>query len=303
MTNLDALERRYQILADDFNAGLMDQATFVMAVDQLRFEDSWGRYWMIGNQTGDWYCYDGQNWLPGDPRPVETAAVAEPVSAELPLASRPRRPVLTGVLLSLLLALLLLPLLILPVAGAPPDSGLTAAPSPRPPINSNGQGGGGGSNGNGGGSGDGSGPESAIFGTLTDLSTGQPGAGIEVSVSGAVVRTDTKGDYSITGLNAGTYVVSPDLQGQGVSAQAPIFVNLDGQSKAIIDLAYWSESQPLPTDTPQVVSNVPAATPAPAATPPLLPASGAPFNYQPLLFVWLGSVLIVLGSLLKIHVI
>src|SRR5262245_30851176 len=59
---IEELERRYQILAGDLRTGKISEVTFTLALDNLHFQDEWGRYWMIGSQTGAWYCYDGQNW-------------------------------------------------------------------------------------------------------------------------------------------------------------------------------------------------------------------------------------------------
>jgi hypothetical protein len=103
------------------------------------------------------------------------------------------------------------------------------------------------------------------------------------------VRTDTDGSYSITGLPAGAYTVLPELRGQGVPAQGPIFVSVDGQNSVTVDLAYYSQSQPPPpTDTPQ--------PPVTLAEPPAaLPASGAP-GQQPLLLIGLGVLLFAAGG-------
>jgi TolB protein len=71
MNNIEELERRYQILSGDFQAGKIDEATFTSSVDQLQFQDEWGRYWMIGAQTGAWHYYDGQAWHQADPREAD----------------------------------------------------------------------------------------------------------------------------------------------------------------------------------------------------------------------------------------
>src|SRR5512145_3332591 len=69
--NLTALEQRYHLLAADFQAGRIEAAAFMAALDQLQFQDEWGRTWMIGAQTGGWYYYDGQSWRQADPRQAE----------------------------------------------------------------------------------------------------------------------------------------------------------------------------------------------------------------------------------------
>src|SRR5512134_2099185 len=64
-------EQQYQILRRDLAAGRIDKTTFIAAVDELGFRDSWGRYWNIGSETGRWYYYDGQNWQPANPHQVD----------------------------------------------------------------------------------------------------------------------------------------------------------------------------------------------------------------------------------------
>ena len=48
----------------------------------------------------------------------------------------------------------------------------------------------------------------AIRGRVTDLCTGEPARGVQVSINGVVVTTDSQGDYSLTGQQPGTYVVT-----------------------------------------------------------------------------------------------
>lgn len=174
---------------------------------------------------------------------------------------------------------LLLSLFILPVSQAAPPP----VPSPRPPLSD-------GNNGDNGGNSGGN-PDSAIFGTVTDLSRDAAGAAIDVSVNGAIVRTDTDGGYSITGLNAGDYTVALVLYGQGEPAQGPVHVILDGSHNAIINLEYFS--QPSPTDTPQPTATAPTVTAK--TTPADLPDSGAPTSHRPAALILAGLVLLVTG--------
>ena len=71
MNNIEALEQQYQRLSDDFQAGKLDEATFIAEIDTLQFQDDWGRYWMIGTQSGSWHYYDGQEWHQADPRDAD----------------------------------------------------------------------------------------------------------------------------------------------------------------------------------------------------------------------------------------
>ncbi|MCL4295502.1 MAG: carboxypeptidase regulatory-like domain-containing protein [Anaerolineae bacterium] len=275
--NPAVLEQQYQSLQRDLASGQIDAAAFTAALDRLGFHDSQGRYWQIGAQSGAWYYYDLQTaiWIQANPS-----------------TTRPRGGRLSAksILITNLAAALLLVWLVWPVEGAPVPYQLGDSPLPTPTLATLLDTTGASSN-------------STLSGTLTDLSSGRPGAGIEVVVGEAVARTDENGNFALSGLEAGTYVVSPRLEGQGTPAQGPLFVNLDGQSQAIVNLAYYSQAQPLPTDTPQAgVSNVPAPlpTPPPAATPPALPTAGGPGmpQHQPLMLVGLGLVLMALGSIL-----
>jgi len=49
--------RRGEITSDDYLSGLK----------QLRFRDDQGRFWMIGLQSGQWYYYNGRDWVQAQP--------------------------------------------------------------------------------------------------------------------------------------------------------------------------------------------------------------------------------------------
>ncbi len=324
-------EQQYQTLRRALAAGQIDRTAFIAAVDKLGFQDRWGRYWNIGSETGRWYYYDGQNWQQSDPRQADRLPFTgelgrcwqrgdedqawygyQPETGQWLKSDRtpPSTPLATpplttrtevpwskqmGLWFGLACALILAWLVFMPVSSASPHTGPLPAPSPRPPL-----GGGGGSSGGGGGNGGSgqeddshgsAGPTGAIVGQVTDLSTGSPGAGLEVEVSGQIVRTDTDGSYSITGLPAGQYRVSPKLNGQGVPAQGPIYASVDGVNRLEVDLSYYSQPPAAPTYPVQ-----PAAV-QPVAVPPALPPSGADLIYRPWLLSGLGLLLIVAGGL------
>ncbi len=98
----------------------------------------------------------------------------------------------------------------------------------------------------------------AIYGQVIDLSTGQPGQGLEVKINQSIVRTDNQGQYSLTGLKAGTYTVEPQLSGQAAAAQEPVVIHLAEQETVTLDLNYYSQPRPTPTPT-----NTPMPTPTP----------------------------------------
>ncbi len=185
-----------------------------------------------------------------------------------------------GAIVGAITGVIILSLVILPISQAAPGAFPQAAPSPRPPLKED--------TSDGGSSG---GPSSAIYGTVTDLSRQQPGAAIEVTVNGAIVRTDTDGSYSITGLKAGDYAISLNLNGQGQPAQGPVHVTLDGSHNAVIELEYYSQAAP--TDTPQPTAT--AAVVSATTTPAKLPDAGAPIAYRPLVYILLGLLLLVTG--------
>lgn len=69
--HITELERRYQALLGDYQAGRLDEAAFVLEVDKLQFNDEWGRYWMLGAKSGAWHYYDGQAWHQADPQDAD----------------------------------------------------------------------------------------------------------------------------------------------------------------------------------------------------------------------------------------
>lgn len=311
--NISTREQQYEQLRQAWLAGQIDEAAFTAAVDGLGFQDAQGCRWMMGVETGRWYYFEGQSWQAANPQPLPVAPATEQYGPAMPrfnllaLLARPAKA-----LLAVGLALIFILALVWPVGNARTLNGPQLAPSPRPPL--------GGGNGDDDDSGSGSGSDttrsSSIQGKLLDVSTGQSGAGIEISVNGSLVRTDTDGSYSITGLPAGNYSVQPQLMGQGIPIQGPVFVNLDGHSSVIVDLTYTSQSAPQPTDTPLPIA-IPAAVglnpAAPAANPPIapatvqavqatpppaLPSSGGDISQRPPLLLALGLIVAFMGGLL-----
>jgi hypothetical protein len=99
----------------------------------------------------------------------------------------------------------------------------------------------------------------AIYGRVTDLSTGQPGQGLEIKINGSSVRTDSDGRYSLTGLGAGNYTAVLQLPGGATTApQSSAVVYVAEKQTITLDLAYYSQTPPTSTPT-----NVPVPTPPP----------------------------------------
>ena len=54
-------------LKAEFSEGAISQQEFIDALKQLRIRDDAGRFWMIGVQSGKWYCSDGSGWVQAEP--------------------------------------------------------------------------------------------------------------------------------------------------------------------------------------------------------------------------------------------
>jgi hypothetical protein len=61
------VEAAFGRLKGKFNEGKISQREFIDSLKQLRLKDEEGRFWMIGAQTGKWYYFDGNDWLPSEP--------------------------------------------------------------------------------------------------------------------------------------------------------------------------------------------------------------------------------------------
>jgi len=150
-----------------------------------------------------------------------------------------------------------------------------------------------------------------IIGAVTDLSTGNPGAGVIVRINEIEVRTDTQGKYSLSGLAGGEYIVLLILEGGAQPAQEAITIIVDGKSSTIVDLAYHSlpdlvEATATPTvilATDPLTATAKSAVGRPEHTPnpppAILPEAGGTNNHWWLLSIG-GILAILLGLKLNI---
>lgn len=76
--DFDELEKRFYELKGKLTSGVISEEEFKAEIEKLRLEDSEGRLWMIGAQTGKWYYYDGSKWVPGQPPGVAAEKAAAP---------------------------------------------------------------------------------------------------------------------------------------------------------------------------------------------------------------------------------
>lgn len=91
-----------------------------------------------------------------------------------------------------------------------------------------------------------------ITGTVKDLSTGLPGAGLTVLINDIPIRTDTSGRFSLTGIADGVYSVKLALPAELILAEASQTVTIANRSKVDIFLGFYSiKPQPEVESRPQ----------------------------------------------------
>lgn len=184
----------------------------------------------------------------------------------------------------------------LPVMGAAPERP-QLQPSPRPaidPIKS--KGGGGVQMGH-------------VTGTVIDLRTGAPAAGIAVLVGEAQATTDANGNYDHW-IEVGSYPVALSLTStQGQASQGPILVAVLAQTATVQHLTFMSPAPATAAIAPAPAAAAPApvvnhtqANPAPAgittqAMPKRLPRTATPGDQSPAL-AWMafGMLLLLMGG-------
>lgn len=88
---LAQMQARFFELKGKLAVGQLQEEEFKRELEKLRFQDSQGRWWMLGAQSGRWYYYDGARWLLGDPPepPPPALGTGAPVVV-IPLTPQPR---------------------------------------------------------------------------------------------------------------------------------------------------------------------------------------------------------------------
>lgn len=61
------LETAFNSLMRKFREAKISQKEFIDSLKELRLKDDEGRFWMIGAQSGKWYCYEGNDWVQAKP--------------------------------------------------------------------------------------------------------------------------------------------------------------------------------------------------------------------------------------------
>lgn len=159
-----------------------------------------------------------------------------------------------------------------------------------------------------------------VTGTVIDLTTGAPTAGLTVRIGEFQVSTDANGNYD-RWVAEGTHMVELLLGAElGAVAQQPVTVNVTANQRVVVHLAFRSPlratATPVattvvaPPATPVPVTDVTGLAPvvttepvsnevvaAPAVVPSRLPVTGFPIEHD---WLWLsfGLVLLVIGGFL-----
>lgn len=98
-----------------------------------------------------------------------------------------------------------------------------------------------------------------ITGTVIDLSTGLPGAGLTVQINNIPIKTDTSGRFSLTDIADGTYQVNLSLPREFTPAQDNMIVYISNRGKVDLTLGYYSLTPPLPI--PPIQTDLPSELP------------------------------------------
>lgn len=86
----EAAEHKYSELKALREAGRLPEKEFQAELQKLAVRDSTGRHWMIGGETGEWYVYEGSEWVRRAPPPAPPPA---PIRVSLPPRTREGRRV------------------------------------------------------------------------------------------------------------------------------------------------------------------------------------------------------------------
>lgn len=64
------IEKELEILKKEFRQKKISRPEFIQRLKSLRLKDEEGRFWMIGAKSGEWYYYDGEQWIQSNPPSV-----------------------------------------------------------------------------------------------------------------------------------------------------------------------------------------------------------------------------------------
>jgi hypothetical protein len=64
---LKRLKTEFYRLRHLYLEGIISQREYVAELKKLRVRDSEGKFWTIGAQSGEWYYFNGRNWIRAEP--------------------------------------------------------------------------------------------------------------------------------------------------------------------------------------------------------------------------------------------
>ena len=57
------VERQATIIKQQMRDGILSEEAGKQRLRELMIEDATGNWWIVGLQSGEWYRYDGANWV------------------------------------------------------------------------------------------------------------------------------------------------------------------------------------------------------------------------------------------------
>jgi len=91
---------KFNKLQSSFQAGDLSQGNYQTALKNLLVQDDEGDYWMLGMESGEWYCFDGDEWhlrlpplklsIDEQPPQPEMSDPEQPDRSERSLTTRPK---------------------------------------------------------------------------------------------------------------------------------------------------------------------------------------------------------------------
>jgi len=67
----EEVEKEFKLLKKEFKEKKLSEREYKDRLKKLRLKDDEGRNWTIGAQSGQWYYFDGQNWIESMPPSVQ----------------------------------------------------------------------------------------------------------------------------------------------------------------------------------------------------------------------------------------
>ncbi len=65
------IEQEYSELKEKFWQGRISRQEFIEELRKLPLKDQQGKFWMVGAKSGQWYYYDGKNWIQSKPPSIK----------------------------------------------------------------------------------------------------------------------------------------------------------------------------------------------------------------------------------------